>query len=1435
MTADDRWHSKSHGCHQLFIILASLAIGICPTIAVEPDRLLGENPSLFRRENLVAWCIVPFDAKRRGPEERAAMLERLGFKHFAYDYRAEHVPTFDAEIEACRRHGVSLDAWWFPGSLNDEARRILEICRKHDIHPQLWITGSGGPTADAAEQARRVEQEANRIRPIAEAAAAQGMKVGLYNHGGWFGEPENQLAIIKQLNLPNVGIVYNFHHGHDHVDRLAEILRKTLPHLLAVNINGMNRQGDRRGQKILQLGQGELDLELLRIVRDSGYRGPIGILGHTQDDAEARLQDNLDGLDWLLPQLAGKPAGAKPKPRTPVPGSRDPAATGAAAPAGRPGYLADGRREYTATPLTIELRATLKGKQSYNILAACETKASPRHWEIFTMPGSGALTAYLPGRKPDHVHTTIDLCDGRPRDVAMIYEADRVRLFADGQLAADVAIESPAAAGGDQPPPQGLAVGRLVEGTIGSNGTIDELWIARGVHRPHTPEKNGHVIGQWIFGPADAPQVADLSPLKNPLRRTTQTTAAPPSKAPTPAPGVHLKPVDPKLKVTLIDRSADDVYMGVKVDDRGQVFVGGREAVFVFEPSSDGKFTRRELLRFPQDSIIMGLEFRGDDLLVLTSNALYELPEGRTRREGLTARRVLWGLPLDLHVSFHCLAWGTDGHLYLTHGDPLLNFGDWQRPDHWGHWTLFSKPLAPQPKDKEGRLTRIPERPQPSPFARDADGWLRTPFTGQGAVLRMNVLDGSISVVASGLRGPVGLAFDTAGNLFTNDNDHESRADQYAPARLLHVIDGVDFAWPRGWAASKSPDRFDLIEPMCDLGRGVPCDLTYCGTGVLGDSLKDQLLQCRWDRHSVTAYRPTARGISFSTVEQTVFTGDDNCRPVGIAVDPRGSLFVTAVYMTGNMAAPYCASDLMMVTYDEESPRVNPRIEDEPKKIEILQTAHEEARSADDYLRQRGAIQMAREYAVEDFVDIFNSDDEASRLAAVLGVGRRLTVPDVHFVPPAELELSYPQESAFFKRSQPFVDLPQKIDLADFGRIGSFTIAAWWKAAKHTPDQEQLFALLQRALNDSSDRVRLQSAYFLALLNDERSEPQVVQTRRDVQLRRLAAAPKYFVNEVWTIGPIDDTDSAAERPDPQRLDLSASFGDQKWQRFRMIASSAPALKIKAPASSTYRYFRVASGSRQTALLTLDHRGPAAVWLNGTVINDRVSDDAAGGEHSFFVDLQPGGNDFVLHLTTPANTALHSMNYRLQSPVKLEVSLPEALDSAQLAARLREAAAGGVSQPLDPAFVSTDWPTAAAAGDAAAGRRLFGTLGCAKCHAVAPDQKSAGAPSLFEAKRRFTVPHLVESVLLPSRQVAEPFRGQIFALADGRELMGLVTSEGSETIELLLPDATRKTVVKRDVEERRTSPVSPMPQGLVKTPAELRDLLAYLLSDRPLPP
>ncbi len=92
-----------HVCFPVLYFAFVLSQAPQTTFAAEPL-----SKGLFGRKNLVAWCIVPFDSKKRGPEERAAMLEKLGFTHFAYDYRAEHIPTFDAEIEALKRHHVEL-------------------------------------------------------------------------------------------------------------------------------------------------------------------------------------------------------------------------------------------------------------------------------------------------------------------------------------------------------------------------------------------------------------------------------------------------------------------------------------------------------------------------------------------------------------------------------------------------------------------------------------------------------------------------------------------------------------------------------------------------------------------------------------------------------------------------------------------------------------------------------------------------------------------------------------------------------------------------------------------------------------------------------------------------------------------------------------------------------------------------------------------------------------------------------------------------------------------------------------------------------------------------------------------------------------------------------------------------------------------------------
>ncbi len=218
---------------------------------------------------------------------------------------------------------------------------------------------------------------------------------------------------------------------------------------------------------------------------------------------------------------------------------------------------------------------------------------------------------------------------------------------------------------------------------------------------------------------------------------------------------------------------------------------------------------------------------------------------------------------------------------------------------------------------------------------------------------------------------------------------------------------------------------------------------------------------------------------------------------------------------------------------------------------------------------------------------------------------------------------------------------------------------------------------------------------------------------------------------------------------------------------------------------------------------------------------------------FLVDLQPGGNDFLFKLGGSENEP--PLAVRLCTLSAATITLPEKLDSAQLAKRLSDAAGSPAGQSIAPEMLAIDWQAAAGQGSADSGRRLFGTLACVKCHAIAADQQGGGGPSLHQAAKRLTIAHLVESILLPGKQIAEPFRATRIVTADGLMLSGLVTSETAVEIELLLPDTTRRKIPASEIDERSISELSPMPLGLVKTPQELGDLLAYLLSDKPSPP
>lgn len=488
----------------------SVVLLLC-TVAITNG--FADPPPNLRDGNLVAWCIVPFDAKDRSPAQRAAMVRRLGLQRVAYDWREKHVASFEDEILQYKKQGIEYFAFW---GHHDEAFRLFE---KYGMHPQIWNT-LGSPAGET--QADRVKAAAMQLMPLVEQTQKLGSKLGLYNHGGWGGEPENMIAVCEYLRkhhgASHVGIVYNLHHGHQHIDDFADVLAKLKPYLLCLNLNGMTRDGEARGQKILPLGEGEFDVQLITALRDSGYDGPVGIIGHTQDDVEMRLRDNLDGLHWILPQIDGDPAGPKPTLRTfspqQAPLQPSPQTTGT---------LLENRPEFRRPPITVECRVTLPDANGYNILVASDTKQSGQHWEIFSNNGNGFFTAYMPGMQPDHVRSSAMICDGNPHTVAMIYEPERVRLFVDGKTVADQQVQSL----NRDPVAGGLGIGRLVEGGIGSRGKIQWVRISRGAienpaQAPVKPETIESTLLRWQRDEPSVPEKSQssLSPRGDPQNQT---------------------------------------------------------------------------------------------------------------------------------------------------------------------------------------------------------------------------------------------------------------------------------------------------------------------------------------------------------------------------------------------------------------------------------------------------------------------------------------------------------------------------------------------------------------------------------------------------------------------------------------------------------------------------------------------------------------------------------------------------------------------------------------------------------------------------------------------------------------------------------------------------------------------------------------------------
>jgi len=167
---------------------------------------------------------------------------------------------------------------------------------------------------------------------------------------------------------------------------------------------------------------------------------------------------------------------------------------------------------------------------------------------------------------------------------------------------------------------------------------------------------------------------------------------------------------------------------------------------------------------------------------------------------------------------------------------------------------------------------------------------------GEGGSIYRCRPDGSGLVrVATGFWNPFHVACDAWDRLYAVDNDPDSRP----PCRLLHIVPDGDYGY-RYRNGRKGVHPFTAwngelpgtLPMMAGTGEAPSGVLAY-EHELLPAEYFGALLETSWGDHRIERFRPQRQGASFRATAEPIVTGGDDFRPVGIALAPDGSLYVS--------------------------------------------------------------------------------------------------------------------------------------------------------------------------------------------------------------------------------------------------------------------------------------------------------------------------------------------------------------------------------------------------------------------------------------------------------------------------------------------------------------------------------------------------------------
>jgi glucose/arabinose dehydrogenase len=186
---------------------------------------------------------------------------------------------------------------------------------------------------------------------------------------------------------------------------------------------------------------------------------------------------------------------------------------------------------------------------------------------------------------------------------------------------------------------------------------------------------------------------------------------------------------------------------------------------------------------------------------------------------------------------------------------------------------------------------------------------------GRAAIWEVDVQSGAHRVFASGLRNPVGMAWDSAGStLWTVVNERDELGSDLVPDYLTSVLDGAFYGWPYSYFGANVDTRVEPAQPQLVATAKVPDYALGPHTASLGlASSSGSTLPARfaegmfigqhgsWNRKPHSGYKVIfvpfrngkPAGLPIDVLSGFLSeAGDALGRPVGVVIDRKGALLV---------------------------------------------------------------------------------------------------------------------------------------------------------------------------------------------------------------------------------------------------------------------------------------------------------------------------------------------------------------------------------------------------------------------------------------------------------------------------------------------------------------------------------------------------------------